>query len=262
KETAKKFAEFYDYLEIQPKASYEPLLRNQDIINNEALENIINDLVDIGDELGIPVVATGDAHYLNPEDKIYREILINSIKSNRSKYFPRAHFRTTKEMLDDFAFLGEEKAFELVVTNSNAIADSIEFVEPIHDKLYTPHIDGAEESIRNDAFTKAHEIYGENLPELIEERLERELDSIIGNGFAVIYYIAQKLVWKSNEDGYIVGSRGSVGSSFAATMLGITEVNPLPPHYVCLNCHYSHFYTHGEIGSGFDLEDKDCPECG
>ncbi|KAA9292600.1 PolC-type DNA polymerase III [Aerococcus mictus] len=262
KETAKKFAEFYDYLEIQPKASYEPLLRNQDIINNEALENIINDLVDIGDELGIPVVATGDAHYLNPEDKIYREILINSIKSNRSKYFPRAHFRTTKEMLDDFAFLGEEKALELVVTNSNAIADTIEFVEPIHDKLYTPHIDGAEESIRNDAFTKAHEIYGENLPELIEERLERELDSIIGNGFAVIYYIAQKLVWKSNEDGYIVGSRGSVGSSFAATMLGITEVNPLPPHYVCLNCHYSHFYTHGEIGSGFDLEDKDCPECG
>lgn len=262
KEEAEKLAAFYDYLEIQPKGVYEPLIKEGLIKNNEELENIIQHLIEVSEVLNIPMVATGDVHYLNPEDHIYREILIHSIKSNRTRFFPKAHFRTTNEMLEEFAYLGEEKAYEIVVKNSNLVASWIEPVELIHDKLYTPHIDGAEEAIHDDAYERAHAIYGDPLPELIEARLKRELDSIIGNGFSVIYYIAQRLVLKSNEDGYIVGSRGSVGSSFVATMLGITEVNPLAPHYVCMKCHYSEFFTHGEIGSGFDLEDKDCPNCG
>ncbi|MDO4670104.1 MAG: PolC-type DNA polymerase III [Aerococcus sp.] len=262
RDQAKQKAKAYDFLELQPKQMYEPLIQSHLIHDNQELETIMKNILAIGEELNIPVVATGDVHYLHPQDKIYREILKNSVKSDHTKYFPKAHFRTTDEMLEDFRFLGEEKAFELVVTNTNAIAERIEHVEPIHDKLYTPHIDGAEESIREDSYRRAKAIYGDPLPELVSARLERELSSIIGNGFSVIYYIAQKLVSKSNEDGYIVGSRGSVGSSFVATMLGITEVNPLAPHYVCLGCHHHEFFTKGEIGSGFDLPDKACPECG
>ena len=222
----------------------------------------MKDMLEIGESVNKPVVATGDVHYLNEEDKLYREILINSIKSNRTKNFPEAHFRSTEEMLREFAFLGEETAYQIVVENSNAIADSIEFVEPLKDKLYTPTIEGAEQELTDMSFEKAHEIYGKELPEIVEARLDKELKSIISNGFSVIYLISQKLVKKSNDDGYIVGSRGSVGSSFVATMSGITEVNPLAPHYVYPNCHYSHFFTDGSVGSGFDLPDKPCPECG
>lgn len=259
---AEQKAAFYDYLELQPKGVYKPLILDELIQDEATLEKIMKDMIEIGESVNKPVVATGDVHYLNEEDKLYREILINSIKSNRTKNFPEAHFRSTEEMLHDFAFLGEEKAFEIVVENSNAIADSIEFVEPLKDKLYTPTIEGAEQELTDMSFEKAHEIYGKELPEIVEARLNKELKSIISNGFSVIYLISQKLVKKSNDDGYIVGSRGSVGSSFVATMSGITEVNPLAPHYVCPNCHYSHFFTDGSVGSGFDLPDKPCPECG
>ncbi|MDK8501738.1 PolC-type DNA polymerase III [Aerococcus sp. UMB1112A] len=262
KEEAKRVAEFYDYLEIMPKGVYKPLIEDNLIHDEAELEEIMKTIIEIGEELDKPVVATGDVHYLNPQDKLYREILINSIKSNRTKFFPEAHFRTTDEMLHDFAFLGEDKAYEIVVENTHKIFDQIEFVEPLKDKLYTPNIDGAEDEIRETSYREAHALYGEDLPEIIEKRLEKELTSIIGNGFSVVYLISEKLVKKSNSDGYIVGSRGSVGSSFVATMLGITEVNPLSPHYVCPNCFYSHFFTDGSVGSGFDLPDKDCPECG
>lgn len=255
-------ASFYDYLEIMPKGIYEPLIKDELINDEETLENIMRELISVGEEVDRPVVATGNVHYLNPEDKPYREILIHSIKSNRTKYFPEAHFRSTDEMLNDFAFLGEEMAHQLVVENSQKIANLIEPIEPLKDKLYTPSIEGSEEQITEMSYEKAKSIYGENLPEIIEKRLKKELSSIIGNGFSVIYLISQKLVKKSNDDGYIVGSRGSVGSSFVATMMGITEVNPLAPHYVCPECHHSEFFTDGSVGSGFDLPDKECPHCG
>ncbi|AMB98826.1 DNA polymerase III subunit alpha [Aerococcus urinaehominis] len=255
-------AKFYDFIEIQPKGVYEPLILDDQIHTENDLEHIMKELVNIGKELDKPVVATGDVHYLNPEDKQYREILIHSIKSNRTKHFPKAHFRTTDEMLADFAFMGEELAYELVVTNSQKVASWFDHVEPIQDRLYPPEIEGAEQEITDYSYKQARAIYGDQLPEIVEKRLEKELTSIIGNGFSVVYLISQKLVLKSNEDGYIVGSRGSVGSSFVATMMGITEVNPLSPHYVCPNCHYAHFFTDGSVGSGFDLPDKPCPECG
>ncbi|HRF52124.1 MAG TPA: PolC-type DNA polymerase III, partial [Trichococcus flocculiformis] len=195
---------------------------------------------------------------------IYREILIGSLKVNQGKvlHLPEAHFRTTDEMLDCFSFLGKEKAKEIVVSNSQKIADSIDEIIPIKDQLYTPNMEGANEEVTRLSYDEAKRLYGEQLPELVEKRLEKELNSIIGNGFSVIYLISQKLVLKSNQDGYLVGSRGSVGSSFVATMTGITEVNPLPPHYRCPECKYSYFYEDGSIGSGYDLEKRDCPKCG
>ena len=201
---------------------------------------------------------------MNKEDAIYREILIGSLKVNQGKvlHLPEAHFRTTDEMLDCFSFLGKEKAKEIVVSNSQKIADSIDEIIPIKDQLYTPNMEGANEEVTRLSYDEAKRLYGEQLPELVEKRLEKELNSIIGNGFSVIYLISQKLVLKSNQDGYLVGSRGSVGSSFVATMTGITEVNPLPPHYRCPECKYSYFYEDGSIGSGYDLEKKDCPKCG
>ncbi len=235
------------------------------IQNRKNLEDILTNMVKLGEELGKPVCVTGDAHYLNPEDAIYRKILINSQGGanplNRQE-LPDAHFRTTDELLDDYSFLGEEKAKEIVVTNTNAIADEIDDVHPLKDKLYTPRMEGAEDEIRERTMNTAHAFYGDPLPELVQHRLDRELKSIIGNGFAVIYLIAQRLVAKSNKDGYLVGSRGSVGSSLVATMTGITEVNPLPPHYRCPNCQYSKFYTKGEYSSGYDLPEKKCPKCG
>ncbi|NLD33156.1 MAG: PolC-type DNA polymerase III, partial [Trichococcus flocculiformis] len=185
-------------------------------------------------------------------------------KVNQGKvlHLPEAHFRTTDEMLDCFSFLGKEKAKEIVVSNSQKIADSIDEIIPIKDQLYTPNMEGANEEVTRLSYDEAKRLYGEQLPELVEKRLEKELNSIIGNGFSVIYLISQKLVLKSNQDGYLVGSRGSVGSSFVATMTGITEVNPLPPHYRCPECKYSYFYEDGSIGSGYDLEKKDCPKCG
>lgn len=263
---AKQKAQYYDYLEVQPKAVYEPLIEQELVKDQHNLEEIISDMVDLAHELEIPVVATGDVHFMNKEDAIYRKILIHSQgganQLNRLRKLPDLHFRTTDEMLESFAFLGEDKAKEIVVDNPNKIAEECDDISPVKDKLYTPNMPGANDQIRELAMNKAHDWYGDPLPELVQARLDKELKSIIGNGFAVIYLIAQKLVFKSNKDGYLVGSRGSVGSSFVATMTGITEVNPLPPHYRCPKCKYSKFFTNGEYGSGYDLPDKNCPECG
>ncbi|WP_075980892.1 PolC-type DNA polymerase III [Bacillus massilinigeriensis] len=264
-EEVEEAANFYDYIEVHPKEIYAHLLELELVRDEKELEDIIGNLVKLGDKLSIPVVATGNVHYLNENDKIYRKILINSQGGanplNRHQ-LPDVHFRTTNEMLDAFSFLGEEKAKEIVVTNSNKIADMIENVKPIKDDLYTPKIEGAEEEMRSMSYNMARTIYGDPLPEIVEARLEKELKSIIGHGFAVIYLISHKLVKKSLDDGYLVGSRGSVGSSLVATMTEITEVNPLPPHYICPNCKSSEFFNDGSVGSGFDLPDKDCPNCG
>lgn len=264
-EEARNRAKFYDYIEVMPKAVYAPLLEQELVKNEHDLEEIIRNLVEIGKSLDKIVVATGDVHYLNEEDAIYRKILINSMGGanplNRHS-LPDVHFRTTDEMLTAFNFLGEETAKEIVVENTNKIADICEEVIPVKDELYTPKIPGSEEEISELSYTRAKQMYGDPLPEIIEKRLEKELNSINGNGFSVIYLIAQKLVHKSNEDGYLVGSRGSVGSSFVATMTGITEVNPLAPHYYCPECQYSEFFEDGTYGSGFDMPEKKCPKCG
>ncbi|HCB28157.1 MAG TPA: PolC-type DNA polymerase III, partial [Enterococcus sp.] len=264
-EEARNRAKFYDYIEVMPKAVYAPLLEQELVKNERDLEEIIQNLVEIGKSLDKIVVATGNVHYLNEEDAIYRKILINSMGGanplNRHS-LPDVHFRTTDEMLTAFNFLGESLAKEIVVENTNKIADSCEEVIPVKDELYTPKIPGSEEEISELSYTKAKQLYGDPLPEIIQKRLEKELNSINGNGFSVIYLIAQKLVHKSNEDGYLVGSRGSVGSSFVATMTGITEVNPLAPHYYCPECQYSEFYEDGTYGSGFDMPEKKCPKCG
>ncbi|MGJ7913222.1 PolC-type DNA polymerase III, partial [Neobacillus sp. LXY-1] len=264
-EEVEAIAGFYDYLEVLPKQVYAPLIEMELIRNERDLEEIIGNIVKLGDKLGIPVVATGNVHYLNENDKIYRKILISSQGGanplNRHE-LPDVHFRTTNDMLDAFSFLGAEKAKEIVVTNTNKIADMIDTIKPIKDDLYTPKIEGAEDEMRQMSYAMAHKIYGDPLPEIVEARLEKELKSIIGHGFAVIYLISHKLVKKSLDDGYLVGSRGSVGSSLVATMTEITEVNPLPPHYVCPSCKNSEFFNDGSVGSGFDLPDKDCPNCG
>jgi DNA polymerase III subunit alpha, Gram-positive type len=258
-------AGFYDYLEVMPKEVNAPLIEMELVSDENAMEDIIAKIVNLGDKLGLPVVATGNVHYLNENDKIYRKILVNSQGGanplNRHQ-LPDVHFRTTNDMLDAFSFLGKEKAKEIVVTNTNKIADMIDVIKPIKDDLYTPKIEGADEEMREMSYAMARRIYGDNLPEIVEARLEKELKSIIGHGFAVIYLISHKLVKKSLDDGYLVGSRGSVGSSLVATMTEITEVNPLPPHYVCPNCKHSEFFNDGSVGSGFDLPDKDCPQCG
>lgn len=264
-ETAKAKAKNYDYLEIQPKALYAPLLERELVKDEEELEDIIKNMVKLAEELDKPIVASGDVHFMNKEDAIYRKILIHSQGGanplNRLKNLPDAHFRTTDEMLDEFAFLGPELAKKVVVDDPNKVAAMCDEITPVKDKLYTPKMPGAEDDIRNLTMNKAHELYGDPLPEIVQARLDKELKSVIGNGFSVIYLIAQKLVFKSNKDGYLVGSRGSVGSSLVATMTGITEVNPLPPHYRCPECKYSEFFTKGEYGSGYDLPDKKCPNC-
>ncbi|CAH2713251.1 DNA polymerase III PolC-type [Neobacillus rhizosphaerae] len=264
-EEVEAHAHFYDYLEVMPKEINAPLIEMELVRDEKAMEDIITKIVALGDKLGLPVVATGNVHYLNENDKIYRKILISSQGGanplNRHE-LPDVHFRTTNEMLDSFSFLGKEKAKEIVVTNSNKIADMIEVIKPIKDDLYTPRIEGADEEMREMSYEMARKIYGDPLPEIVEARLEKELKSIIGHGFAVIYLISHKLVKKSLDDGYLVGSRGSVGSSLVATMTEITEVNPLPPHYVCPSCKHSEFFNDGSVGSGFDLPDKDCPHCG
>lgn len=260
-------AKFYDYLEVQPLANYQPLIEGGLIQGQAHLQEIIKQIIKIGQEQGKPVVATGDAHYLDPTDAIYRKILIHSQGGanplNRHE-LPDVHFRSTQEMLDAFAWLKDDQlAHHLVVENTHQVADMIDDdITPVKTKLYTPDIPGVEEHLQNDVMTTAHRLYGDPLPEIVQARLDKELKSIIGNGFSVIYNIAQQLVLKSNKDGYLVGSRGSVGSSLAATMSGITEINPLPPHYRCPECQYSEFFTKGEYGSGFDLPDKQCPKCG
>ena len=273
-DAAVEVAKYYDFIEVMPPAIYAPLIAKEQVKDMEELQTIIKSLIEVGDRLGKPVLATGNVHYLEPEDEIYREIIVRSLgqgalinrtighgEAAQPAPLPKAHFRTTNEMLDEFAFLGEELARKIVIENTNALAEIFEPVEVVKGDLYTPFIDQAEETVAELTYKKAFEIYGNPLPDIVDLRIEKELTSILGNGFAVIYLASQMLVHRSNERGYLVGSRGSVGSSFVATMIGITEVNPLSPHYVCGQCQYSEFITDGSYGSGFDMPNKDCPNC-
>ncbi|WP_099158132.1 PolC-type DNA polymerase III [Virgibacillus ndiopensis] len=261
---AEKVAEFYDYIEVQPPANYVHLVEKELVQNEAQILDIITKLVDMAKRMDKTIVATGNTHYIDEHDKLYRQILIASQAGNplNRQTLPDTPFRTTNEMLNCFSFLGDQVAKELVVTNTQRLADEIEEISPVKDGLFTPTIEGADQEMRDLCYTRAKSIYGDPVPKIVVDRLEKELESIIGHGFAVIYLISHKLVKKSLDDGYLVGSRGSVGSSLVATMTEITEVNPLPPHYVCKECHHHEFITDGSVGSGFDLEDKDCPNCG
>ncbi|MFG6384264.1 MAG: PolC-type DNA polymerase III [Lachnospiraceae bacterium] len=263
-----RLVQFYDYLEIQPLGNNQFMLRGENpmVASEEELREINHKIVKLGEEFQKLVVATCDVHFLDPEDEIYRRIIMAGKGFKDADEQAPLFLHTTEEMLKEFAYLGSEKAEEVVITNTNKIADMCEKISPVRPDKCPPIIENSDQMLRDICYHRAHEIYGENLPNLVYERLERELNSIISNGYAVMYIIAQKLVWKSNEDGYLVGSRGSVGSSFVATMSGITEVNPLSPHYYCANCHYSDFDSE-EVKAyagraGCDMPDKPCPVCG
>ena len=257
-----EIASFYDYFEIQPICNNRFLVAEGKVANEETLKDINRQIYELGKKLGKLTCATCDAHFLNKEDEIYRRIILAGMKfADADKELP-IYLRTTDEMLAEFDYLGEDIAREVVIENPNKIADMCEYIRPIPTGRYEPDLPGAKEELISSCWQRAHDWYGDELPEIVEKRLKRELDSIIANGFAVLYMIAVKLVAYSESLGYLVGSRGSVGSSFVATMSGISEVNPLPPHYRCKKCRYSEFITDGSVGSGFDLEDKRCPVCG
>lgn len=254
-------AEFYDYLEIQPCANNLFLVRNGQVDNPEQLQELNRIVCEVGRLAGKPVVATCDVHFLRPEDEVFRRILMSGQKYEDADLQAPLYYRTTGEMLEEFSYLGPALAEEVVIRAPLRISEQIEKLQPIPDGLYSPDIPGADEAIRTMSYQRARDLYGENLPGLVAERLKTELDSIINNGFGVLYLIAHKLVKKSTDDGYLVGSRGSVGSSFVATMTGITEVNPLPPHWRCPNCCQTEFADEGQYGCGFDLPDIHCSRC-
>ena len=267
-EEVARIVQFYDYLEIQPLGNNAFMLRTdkEPVESEEDLKDINRQIVELGEQFNKLVVATCDVHFLDPEDEVYRRIIMAGKGFKDADDQAPLFLRTTEEMLKEFEYLGSEKAEEVVIENTNKIANMCEKISPVRPDKCPPVIENSDGMLREICYTRAHEIYGEDLPPVVVERLERELNSIISNGFAVMYIIAQKLVWKSNEDGYLVGSRGSVGSSFVATMAGITEVNPLSPHYICSNCHYVDFDSDlvkiyaGKAGC--DMPDRNCPHCG
>ncbi|MCB7305370.1 PolC-type DNA polymerase III [Bariatricus massiliensis] len=268
-ETIARIVDFYDYLEIQPLGNNKFMIESDKVSSIHSMDDIkdINrKIVKLGTQFNKPVVGTCDVHFMDPEDEVYRRIIMAGKGFTDADEQAPLYLRTTEEMLEEFAYLGSEKAYEIVIGNTNKIANMIEKIAPVRPDKCPPVIENSDQLLRDICYDKAHSMYGETLPDIVKERLERELNSIISNGFAVMYIIAQKLVWKSNEDGYLVGSRGSVGSSFVATMAGITEVNPLRPHYYCEHCHYSDFDSE-EVrkyagGCGHDMPDKNCPKCG
>ena len=260
-----RLVNFYDYLEIQPLGN-NMFMVDKGETTVEGLIEVNKRIVELGEKFNKPVVATCDVHFLNPEDEVYRRIIMSNKGFDDADKQAPLFLRTTEEMLSEFTYLGSDKAHEVVITNTNKICDMVENISPVFPDKAPPVIPNSDQTLRTICYNTAHDMYGDNLPEVVTERLERELNSIISNGFAVMYIIAQKLVWKSNEDGYLVGSRGSVGSSFVATMAGITEVNPLRPHYLCKKCHYVDFDS-DEVkpyvgGAGCDMPDKNCPVCG
>lgn len=260
-EEIKKIMEFYDYVEIQPIANNSYLIEKGSVKDEEELKDINRKIYNLAKKCNRPTVATGDVHFLEPHDEAFRRIIMAGQGfSDADKQAP-LYLKTTEEMLKEFSYLGNDIAKEVVIKNPVAIAEAVEVLKPIPDETYPPKIEGADDDIRNMTLKKVHSIYGDTLPEVVQKRLDKELNSIINNGYAVLYLIAQKLVAKSLADGYLVGSRGSVGSSFVATMSDITEVNGLPPHYVCPNCKKSEFFLDGSISSGADLPDKNCPDC-